>query len=200
MRLAHLPRGLTTLGLVAAGLFPAVLADTSKVQTLAVDGTSFALNGEGVSYRFHVDNTTGDLLGDHFGGLVPENGLMQPVGPVQGWVNVIGRQQREYPDLGRGDFRTPAFQIQQASGTTVSELKYQSHETVNGKPALKGLPSTFGSDDDVSTVVVHMYDNYSAVAVDLMYSIFPKYDAVVRSVKLTNKGASPRGIRLAGIR
>ncbi|KAM3517618.1 hypothetical protein NHJ13051_008835 [Beauveria bassiana] len=74
--------GFTSLALVAAGLFPPVLADTSQVQTLAVDGTSFALNGEGVSYRFHVDNVTGDLLGDHFGGLVPENGLMQPMGTV----------------------------------------------------------------------------------------------------------------------
>ncbi|KAM3507892.1 hypothetical protein MY11210_006954 [Beauveria gryllotalpidicola] len=158
------------------------------MRPLAVDDASFALNGEGVSYRFHVDNVTGDLLGDHFGGLIPENGLMQPIGPIQGWVTVIGRQQREFPVLGRGDFRTPAYQIQQASGTTVSELKYQSHETMNGKPALKGLPSTFGGDENVSTVVVHMYDNYSAVAVDLMYSIFPKYDAIVRSINLTNKG------------
>ncbi|KAM3456356.1 hypothetical protein NHJ6243_008167 [Beauveria neobassiana] len=188
MRRTIPPHGFTSLALVAAGLFLPVLADTSQVQTLAVDGTSFALNGEGVSYRFHVDNVTGDLLGDHFGGLVPENGLMQPIGPIQGWVTVIGRQQREFPDLGRGDFRTPAYQVQQASGTTVSALKYQSHETMSGKPALKGLPSTFGGERNVSTVVVHMYDNYSAIAVDLMYSIFPQYDAIVRSVNLTNKG------------
>ncbi|EGX89026.1 Glycoside hydrolase, family 36 [Cordyceps militaris CM01] len=166
-----LPHG---LALVAAGLFPTVLAATSKVQTIAVDGTSFALNGEGVSYRFHVDNATGDLLGDHFGGLVPENGLIQPIDNIQGWVTLVGRQQREFPDLGRGDF--------------LSELRYQSHEMVSGKLALKGLPATFGGDEDVSTVVVHMYDNYSAIAVDLMYSIFPKYDAIVRSVNLTNKG------------
>ncbi|WXC56131.1 Alpha-glucosidase 2 [Fusarium graminearum] len=33
-----------------------------------------------------------------------------------------------------------------------------------------------------------MYDNYSSIAVDLTYSIFPKYDAIVRSVNITNKG------------
>lgn len=33
-----------------------------------------------------------------------------------------------------------------------------------------------------------MYDNYSSVAADLTYSIFPKYDAIVRSVNITNKG------------
>lgn len=114
---------------------------------------------------------------------------MQPIDPIQGWVTLIGRQQREYPDVGRGDFRTPAYQITQSSGTTVSRLEYQSHDVVDGKPALKGLPATFGEDKDVSTVVVHMYDNYSSVAVDLMYSVFPKYDAIVRSVNVTNKGS-----------
>lgn len=33
-----------------------------------------------------------------------------------------------------------------------------------------------------------MYDNYSSVAADLSYSIFPKYDAIVRSVNITNMG------------
>lgn len=161
---------------------------TSRLPALKVDGTTFALNGQGASYRFHVDNTTGDLIGDHFGGLIPENGLMQPIDPIQGWVNLIGRQQREFPDMGRGDFRSPAVQVTQASGTTVSDFRYQSHQTINGKPALPGLPSTFGNDSDVSTLVVHLFDNYSSVAVDLSYSIFPKYDAVVRSVNVTNQG------------
>lgn len=155
---------------------------------LSVDGTSFALNGESVSYRFHVDNDTGDLLGDHFGGLVPENGILQPIEPIQGWVNLIGRQRREFPDVGRGDFREPAVQIRQAAGHTISEFQYQSHEAIKGKPTLNGLPATFGNEDDVSTLVVHMYDNYSSVAADLSYSIFPTYNAIVRSVNITNEG------------
>jgi alpha-galactosidase len=59
---------------------------------------------------------------------------------------------------------------------------------VKGKRALPGLPATFGTEEDVSTLVVHLYDQYSEVAADLMYSIFPKYDAIVRSVSITNKG------------
>jgi alpha-galactosidase len=135
-----------------------------------------------------VDNSTGDLITDHFGGPVTEDGISAEIGPVQGWVNTIGRTRREFPDLGRGDFRTPAVQIQQAQGHTVSYFRYQSHTVVDGKPALKGLPSTFGENDDVSTLIVHLYDNYSRVAVDLSYSIFPKYDAIARSVNLTNLG------------
>jgi alpha-galactosidase len=99
-----------------------------------------------------------------------------------------GRVRREFPDLGQGDFRVPAIRIRQTEGYVVSELQYQSHKVMQGKPPLPGLPATFGSEQDVSTLVVHMYDNYSAVAADLMYSVFPKYDAVVRSANVTNKG------------
>lgn len=101
---------------------------------------------------------------------------------------MIGRVRREFPDNGRGDFRIPAMHIKQAAGHTVSKFIYQSHDIVAGKPALPGLPSLFGTDDEVSTLIVHMYDNYSMIAADLSYSLFPKYDAIVRSVNLTNKG------------
>lgn len=154
-----------------------------------VNDKTFALNGDNVSYRFHVDPDTGDLISDHFGGAVAEDGYMDPIiGPVQGWVNLIGRQRREFPDLGRGDFRNPAVHIRQTAGYTVSDFQYKSHTVTKGKPDLKGLPATFGKDADVSTLVVHMYDNYSSVAADLSYSIFPKYDAIVRSVNITNMG------------
>lgn len=107
---------------------------------------------------------------------------------MHGWVGLPGRVRREFPDLGRGDFRTPAVRIRQAAGYTVSEFQYQSHEVVQGKPSLPGLPGLFGSEQDVTTLVVRMYDNYSSVAVDLMYSVFPAYDAIVRSVNVTNLG------------
>lgn len=136
-----------------------------------------------------MDNTTGDLLTDHYGGSAPEDGIEDYIDLIQGWVNRIGRQRREFPDVGRGDFRTPAVQIRQSTGTTVSDFKYQSHEIIPGKPDLDGLPFTFGAERDVTTLVVHMYDNYSSVAADLSYSIFPRYDAVVRSVNITNHGS-----------
>ncbi|KAK8116609.1 uncharacterized protein PG998_004890 [Apiospora kogelbergensis] len=155
---------------------------------VVVNGTSFALNGDHVSYRFHVDPKTGDLINDHFGGLVTETvPMLAP--QIQGWVEGIGRVKREFPDMGRGDFRVPAVRVKQTAGYTVSDFRYRSHDVVQGKPALPGLPSTFGRDEgDVTTLVVHMYDNYSSVAADLTYSIFPKLDAIVRSVNITNEG------------
>jgi alpha-galactosidase len=152
-----------------------------------VEGTTFALNGDNVSYRFHVDEATGDLISDHFGGPVMESvPMLKP--NVAGWVGLPGRVQREFPDAGRGDFRVPAVRIRQSQGYTVTDFRYKSHTVVEGKPALAGLPSTFGNQDDVTTLVVHMYDNYSSIAADLTYSIFPKLDAIVRSVNVTNQG------------
>lgn len=145
------------------------------------------MNGNQVSYRFHVDPSTGDLIGDHFGGPAHETvSISEP--EVHGWVGLPGRVRREFPDLGRGDFRSPAVRIRHAAGYTVSALQYQSHEVVQGKPELPGLPSLFGSEQDVTTLVVRLYDNYSSVAADLTYSVFPAYDAVVRSVNITNMG------------
>ena len=98
------------------------------------------------------------------------------------------RIRREYPDLGRGDFRIPAIRIRQSVGHAISDLRYESHKVVDGKPALPGLPSTFGDEKSVSTLIVRLEDTHSSVSVDLSYSIFPKHDAVVRSAKITNNG------------
>lgn len=72
-----------------------------------------------VSYRFHVDNVTGDLFSDHFGGSITGEVPTAMMGEISGWVNRIGRVQREFPDQGRGDFRTPAVRIRQTEGYTV---------------------------------------------------------------------------------
>ncbi|KAL4876785.1 Melibiase-domain-containing protein [Aspergillus karnatakaensis] len=155
---------------------------------ITINGTSFALNGHNVSYRFHVDEKTGELRSDHFGGLVTGSIPDDPEPIVDGWTGMPDRVRCEFPDQGRGDFRVPAVRITQAEGHTVSAFKYKSHEVVEGKPDLPGLPATFARADDASTLVVHLHDKYSDVAADLSYTIFPKYDAVARSVSITNWG------------
>ncbi|CBF73961.1 AGLC_ASPNG Alpha-galactosidase C precursor (Melibiase) [Aspergillus nidulans FGSC A4] len=166
----------------------AIAQGTTGSNAVVVDGTNFALNGASMSYVFHANSTTGDLVSDHFGATI-SGAIPAPKEPaVNGWVGMPGRIRREFPDQGRGDFRIPAVRIRQTAGYTVSDLQYQGHEVVDGKPALPGLPATFGEAGDVTTLVVHLYDNYSAVAADLSYSVFPEFDAVVRSVNVTNKG------------
>lgn len=157
---------------------------------IEVDGTSFALNGRNVSYRFRVDAQTGDIILTHFGGPVTEDPVEDP-GPNGGGWSTQMHLRREFPDLGRGDFRTPAVRIKQSSGHTVSGFRYKSHHVIAGKPPLPGLPCTFGGTDEeeVETLVLHLWDECSSVAADLSYSVFPEHDAVVRSVSITNRGS-----------
>ncbi|KAL4964341.1 alpha-galactosidase [Aspergillus stella-maris] len=166
------------------------LAQEDGSNAIVASGTSFSLNGDNLTYRFHANSTTGDLITDHFGPSISGKTPPPVDPPVNGWVGLPGRIRREFPDQGRGDFRVPAVRIRQSAGYTVSDFQYQSHDVIQGKNAasLPGLPATFGGEEDVSTLVVHLYDNYSSVAADLSYSVFPKYDAVVRSVNVTNRG------------
>jgi alpha-galactosidase len=78
--------------------------------------------------------------------------------------------------------------IKHDNDCTIHDFKYKSHSVINGKPSLQGLPCTFGDDEKVQTLVVHLVDNASSIEADISYSIFPEHDAIVRSVKITNKG------------
>lgn len=139
-----------------------------------------------MSYRFHVNEESGDLISDHFGGLVTEDPPIPGTTPVSGW-STTSALRREFPELGKGDFRNPAIHIKHHEGFTVSHFKYRSYEVIDGKPDYPGLPATFGNADQVSTLIVRMYDSYSHVAADLVYSVFPEHDTVVRRVVLTNQ-------------
>lgn len=128
-------------------------------------------------------------MSNHFGGVVDDFVNPAAISP-QGWVDNLGNLRREFPDIGRSDFRLPAIHIAHADGNTVTAFAYQSHEITDGKPSLPGLPATYGQDGDVSTIVVQLYDNVSDVSAALSYSIFPKYNAVARSFKITNNGTA----------
>ncbi|KAH0026795.1 alpha-galactosidase, partial [Aureobasidium melanogenum] len=183
---------------LAAGLLACVNGD------IVATGTNFTLTGADVSYRFHVDPRSGDLVSDHFGGPVDDF-----TGPAQisnsGWstgLDNIGTPgltnvRREFPDVGRSDFRLPAIHISHADGDTVSAFTYQSHEIVQGKPALLGLPATYGNAGDVTTLIVKLYDNYSDVSAALSYSVFPEYNAIARSFQITNNGTKNISIERA---
>lgn len=142
-----------------------------------------------MSYLFHVDPDTLDLRSDHFGG--PTEDFVPPAWvSSQGWVDGLSNVRREFPDIGRSDFRLPAIHIKHADGDTLSAFFYQSHQIVPGKPALPGLPATYGGEEDVSTLLVTLYDNYSDVEAVLSYSVFPAYNAIARSVQIKNNGTT----------
>ncbi|RHZ55183.1 hypothetical protein CDV55_102483 [Aspergillus turcosus] len=132
------------------------------VTAIVVEGKSFALNGYNVSYRFHIDESTGDLRSDHFGGRVSGPIPNDPAPIINGWTGM--------PD--RGHTFRPFDMI-----------------------IMPWWPATFGTEEVVTTLVVHLYDQYSEVAAGLMYSIFPKCNTIVRSASIMNKGKGTISIK-----
>ncbi|OQO10162.1 hypothetical protein B0A48_04519 [Cryoendolithus antarcticus] len=178
------------IALSAASLVAVVKA------AITAEGQNFTLTGDNVSYLFHVDQEWGDLTSDHFGG--PADDFRAPESFFQGgWSDGLTNKRREFPDLGRSDFRLPAIHISHADGNTVTSLLYKSHEIVDGKPKLPGLPATYGNGSDVTTLLVSLYDNISDVSAVLSYSVFPKYNAIARSFQLTNNGTQNISIERA---
>lgn len=68
------------------------------------------------------------------------------------------------------------------------EIHYVSHEIYNGKKTLKGLPASFGTEEEVQTLDILCEDEILGLQVVLSYSVFEKENVITRSVKLINKG------------
>lgn len=96
----------------------------------------------------------------------------------------------EYPTFG-ADLRAPALHARYADGSRVTRLEYVGHRIFAGKPALEGLPATYGTADEVETLELTLRDALTGLEAVLQYAIFPAQDAIARSVRLTNGGEQP---------
>ncbi len=97
----------------------------------------------------------------------------------------------EYPESGMGDYRESALCIRSKEGHRASELCYESYEIISGKPALEGLPATWGKETECSTLKIFCRDSLLGMQVTLMYSVFDGSDALTRSVIIKNEGQEP---------
>ncbi|OPJ61026.1 alpha-galactosidase [Clostridium chromiireducens] len=97
---------------------------------------------------------------------------------------------QEYPSYGTSDFRTPAYSIRLENGSTITDLRYESHKIINGKPELKGLPATYVEDEaEAQTLEITLFDSLIGLKVILSYTAYENYDAVTRNVRFINCGS-----------
>lgn len=94
----------------------------------------------------------------------------------------------EYPTSGLGDYREGCIGVRTPGGHVGSMLSYVSHEIVPGKPKLDGLPATFGTEEECTTLKLVCADRYIGMQVELLYTVFHDVDVITRSVKVTNTG------------
>ncbi|MBQ9441974.1 MAG: alpha-galactosidase [Selenomonadaceae bacterium] len=102
---------------------------------------------------------------------------------------------QEYPVQGHTDFRIPAYRVEHENGTNISELNYSSYKIIDGKPALKGLPASFG--DNCQTLEIELVDICKNFTVYLYYTIFDDSPILARSAKFVNTGGKKIKIRHA---
>lgn len=96
---------------------------------------------------------------------------------------------QEYPAYGNTDLRTPAYQIQLENGSTITDLRYESHKIIQGKALLKGLPATYAeSEAEATTLEIVMLDSLIGLKVVLVYTVFEQFDVITRNVRFVNGG------------
>ncbi len=99
----------------------------------------------------------------------------------------LDRFLHEFSGNGAGDFRESGIRVKDSKGHSVVALQYKGYRIIDDKPALPKMPSTFARDGKVKTLMVETYDPVIKLEVVFSYSIFEDSDAIIRTVKVTNK-------------
>ena len=96
---------------------------------------------------------------------------------------------QEYPGYGTSDFRAPAYQIQLKNGSTIADLRYRSHTIFKGKPKLAGLPAVYAEEEEeAETLEISLEDPLIGFQVILVYTVFERFNVLIRSARLKNQG------------
>lgn len=157
------------------------------------DDLTFALSNTHFAYVFRVSKE-GVLEHLHYGGPLSDP-LGVPRHPRRMNRHVVPTFQgtpyyslsdtlQEYPSFGMSDYRFPAFHGQNAEGNTVFSLLYETHEIVEAKPPIDGLPSSRGGDSQ--TLIITLKDRLHGLRVVLSYTIWENYGVLARSVAFEN--------------
>ena len=104
---------------------------------------------------------------------------------------------QELPADGLGDFREAALAVCDSEGHNGIELKYKNHKISGGTKPLTGLPAVFGNEKDSSVLELTATDDVLNAEITIIYTVFEKLDAIIRSVRIKNNGTKPLYIRKA---
>ena len=92
----------------------------------------------------------------------------------------------EYSTHGIGDFRESSLSVKTKAGHSACSLSYVSHTIYEGKPALEGLPATFGNEEECTTLELVCEDKNLQLRTVLVYTVFEALDVITRSVRVIN--------------
>ena len=163
------------------------------------DDLNFCLANSRISYLLRV-SAEGILEHVHFGGVVTPDALAaQPRRAFracslefQGVPNYdLSDTPQEYPLFGTSDRRHPALHLINADGNSTNTFLYQSHNVLDRKPVIEGLPTARGVEGGSETLIVTLTDKISRLRVDLHYTVYREHDVIARSAVIHNDGGLP---------
>ncbi|ARI76142.1 alpha-galactosidase [Halobacillus mangrovi] len=172
------------------------------------ENKQFHLQGKNISYVFHVMKN-GQLGQLYIGKRLRNRTDFSHLSKVEHRVASsyvyeedpsfsLDLLKQEYPSYGTSDYREPAFQLLQPNGSRVSNFTYRSHEVIQGKPKLEGLPATYTeSEEEAETLIIHLFDDVTQLDLELMYSIYHDRNVVARSARFINNGKETHKLQRA---
>ena len=103
----------------------------------------------------------------------------------------LDTQLREFPESGQGDFRSPAYELEDRNGDKNARFFYNGYRILEGKIAPDGLPHVYTeADTEAMTLEITLQDKVRNQRILLYYTIYE--DAVVtRFAKWINDGTEP---------
>lgn len=168
---------------------------------------SFKLDAKNTSYIIAIVDEEQFLGHVYFGERLPDeevNYLMRleepPFVPTKNnrdRMSFLDCFPTEYSTSGLGDFRESCLKVKTNSGMTACGISYVSYKISNGKPKLKGLPATFGGENECTTLEITCIDKYLNLQVVLVYTVFESLDVITRSVRIKN--CSDQSIQLTKV-
>ena len=158
----------------------------------------FHLTNGKISYIFRVSED-GKLLQLYYGAAVPERDYSYLVELQHRPMTTYRKEgdlryslehvRQEFPEYGTTDFRHPAICLRQGNGSCITDFVYVSHQMVDGKLALEGLPATYTEvQTEAKSLILTLQDAVTKVEVQLFYTIFADWPVIARSSKVINQG------------
>ena len=155
---------------------------------------TFYLEGKTCTYSFFINNQ-GYLEHLYFGKRIAHDFLLytRAFGGHSCEAHIPGEEREglncynvfasELTSHGLGDFREACIHAEHKEGDRLTELLYVSHEILDHKPKMNGMPSM----RDGETLVVHLYDQYKSFGADMYYTVYDDCDVVARRVVYKNE-------------
>lgn len=161
---------------------------------------TFKLDTPHSTYLIGIVDVEGFLGHMYYGRRIPDDSIPYMMRLEEARIPSVHNRDRlsfydslpmEYPGHGIGDLREPCLRVETPEGYRACGLTYRDHRIYGGKPKLDGLPATYGTEDDCTTLELIAEDTTLGITVRLFYSAFEKIDAICRSVRVENTSGKP---------